>query len=241
MAFDGFELPPLSKSIIRMSLRRFYKYGELYSALVVNDERKIEYTMVNTFLTLEGARPACIVGLSDASYATFKSVISGGSYGIIPYPYPLKKNAADKTKNYVIIGPSAKSSLLSSTIPIVRAGLINSSTNSEVTAFHEATGKLLGYLKPMNITKASGGKNAYIITYLNDEKLNGIMPQRVGIITDEEIRDYYKKPLDLLMDAYKNPAKYDYFPFKFTGPPELVIKVPSAGGRRRTRRRRANK
>lgn len=213
-----------------MPSTKFYKYGTLYSALVANGDRSIEYVMINTFLTLEGARPACIVRLSDESYAVFKQVFDEKSIGIVLYNDLSYINSSIKHKNYLIISPFTHYSLIGNTLPIIRRGVSDKN-------YHIATGKLLGYMKPMNIKSARGGRGAQINVELDGEKLEGIIPQRVGDATDEEILEYYKKPLGLLEDAYKNPSKYDYFPLKFLSPPVLVIKRLSSGGKRRTIKR----
>ena len=213
-----------------MSSPKFYKYGTLHSALVVNGDKSIEYIMINTFLTLEGARPACIVRLTDESYAVFKEVFDEKHLGIAPYNDLSKINGSIKYKNYLIFSPFTHYSLIGDLLKIIRRGASDKN-------YHIATGKLLGYMKPMNILSARGGRGASINVELNGEKIQGIMPQRVADATDEEILEYYKNPLGLLEDAYKNPSKYDYFPLKFTAPPELVIRTLSSGGKRRTIKR----
>jgi hypothetical protein len=203
-------------------------YTNLFDVLSPG-EKNIHYTLLNTFLTLEGARPACLVHLSKDVYETFKSIVGRP---LIPYPY-------GEGDNYILIGPAAKPPVLERTLPIIRSGLYVDSSNDKKAQFHIATGTILGYFNPINILEARSGKSAIVNVYI-DGKEQGIMAQRVGDASDDEIQAYYKPVLDALTDLYESKKP---FPLSFSSPPTLRIwsvAPPTAKTRRRHRRRRSH-
>jgi len=212
----------------------FFKYGTLYDCLLTSGKTYPEYDIIEIFLTLHGVRPACLLTLPKSCVEIFVAVFSEKDIGFIKYPL----NPPRETfVNYLIIGPSANRTLLSATMPIIRSGFEKNSRSE----FDIATGRLLGYLLPTDVTRIHGGRAAGISIEVDGTPIKGIMPQRVGDATDAEIHAYFKPKIDLLQDLYTNPGKY-YLPFKVTKPPEIFINdVPVRGGgtRRRKRSRRA--
>jgi hypothetical protein len=201
-----------------MSFRKFTNYNKLFSILYEAAESNKEYILVNIFLTLEGARPSCLIVLKKESFEKIKEIFD--DYGIDMFNYRLN--------SYLVINPKTPVSLISSSLNYIKLGKMNEN-------YHSATGKLLGYMKPMDILKARGGKKASITTHIDDNILAGLVPQRIGDASEEETLAYYKPVLRLLNNAFENPSEYSYFPYKFTGPPKVVIEA-ATGGRRKCRR-----
>jgi hypothetical protein len=224
----------------------FYKYGELYDALQASGRHYPEYELIELFLTLHGARPACLLTLKTLELVTtFRTLLAEKSIPFIEYPYK---------PNYIVISPYSKRELIMQTLPIIRAAVfeikdgkqILVGSDEDIAAFHTATGRLIGYMRPMNILEVTGGKSAYLQVEIDGTPIAGIMPQRVADATDEEIRAYFKPKMDLLEDLHKNPDKY-FMPFKISKP-ELIIKaepvrnaVGSARHKRFTRTQRSKK
>jgi hypothetical protein len=216
----------------------FFKYGTLYDCLLISGKTYPEYDIIEIFLTLNGVRPACLLSIPKSCVEIFGGVFSEKDIGFVKYPF---NSPRETFVNYLIIGPSANFTLLSATMPIIRSGFERNSRNE----FDIATGCLLGYLFPTDVTKIRGGRAAGISVEIDGTPIKGIMPQRVGDATDVEIHAYFKPKMDLLEDLYVNPSKY-HMPFKLTKPPEIFINdVPLRGGatrrRRRTRRARTTK
>lgn len=194
----------------------FKKYKEFYDILLKNQNIEIyntKYTLFNVFLTLMGVRPACLISLSDISFAEFSDLLSESKSGIL-VPYKFGRTHT----NYILMGPSMDMHVYENARPILNNPYEN------LSKFHTVTGKIIGYLKPMNIFKETGGRLAGINVNVDDDEIvHSIMPQRVGDATDEEIKAYYKPVMDLLTDLYLHPYKYN-FPLHINELPKLIIK-----------------
>lgn len=200
----------------------FYRYGEVYGILERNSERNINYTILNIFLTLEGFRTACMIGISETSYNDLKRIFDIANVHIIHYV----------RNQYIIIGQKTRISLLSNTLPIIREDKRNAT-------FHKAMGELLGYMRPMNIMTSRGGRGASISVEIDGVPLRGIMPQRIGDATNAEVEAYYRPVVEFLTKVHERPGDY-LFPMRITARPEIVYS-DIVGGRRRTRKNRKNR
>jgi len=204
----------------------FTKYGTIFKILLDNMEYDattysfvITYNMLNLFLTLEGLRPSCmILYINDKTYNALRDFFIKNGIPIIKYTNGV----------YIVLNPNIDKKLVLNTISIIQ--------NKKNPQHHNAIGKILGYLQPINIRSVRRKKNAFIKVYTECPECNNdgsvsMLPQRVDTATNIEIHEYYKPYMDILTKLYENPADF-YFPIRLTQKPELeIINMNSTGGR----------
>ena len=206
---------------------------ELYEKLYVHSIRSQLYNYCNILLVIHQIRKACIVTIKPEMFESVREILK--NYRVI-------------IKEYIKPGVYIISWISEVYDPIIGKILKLNKKNND---FNIKTGEILQYLTPINIKHVNGGDkhclllvDIYLLksTLTNDKSpppINlkedrtftiSLMPQRVLNKTDDEIKEYYTPAFNFFKNNMNNFEK-----FIITNV-EIIIKKPTNGGKRKTRK-----